>query len=509
MHTRELRIEGGMAAVFAATAEKAHAFFLESALPAGGLGRYSFIGFAPLAVFRVGADGRAEVRWADGRVERKEGEALEELRALHGRMAAEFAGAREGRSAGAEFRQDLQDGQDSGTEGLPFAGGAVGFFSYEFGLRFEGVKRTSADDLAVAEAEWAFYDGVVACEEASGRIFAATNRRDAGEAEKVLGRIEREVREALREGAVATERAESGTAVRSGMGARGAEGKTEIAANFSREGYVRAVGRVKAFIRAGDVYQINLSQRFEVAMPCGAAELYRRLRVQSPAPYGCFLNFGGVQVAGVSPERFLRVDGDAVSTRPIKGTRPRGRDAGEDAVLKAELAASEKDRAELLMIVDLERNDLGRVCVPGSVRVENLYALEAHPTVWHQVAEVSGKLAAGRDVFDCIRAAFPGGSITGAPKIRAMQIIDELEPHRRHLYTGAMGYLGFDGRAELNIAIRTITCVDGRAYFHAGGGVVWDSDPESEYEETLTKAKALRAALAQTDADASAGGERP
>ncbi|WP_138223264.1 aminodeoxychorismate synthase component I [Nibricoccus aquaticus] len=484
MHTRELRIDGGMAAVFAATAEKAHAFFLESALPADGLGRYSFIGFGPLAVFRVAAGGAAEVTWADGRVERTEGEPLEELRKLHGRI-------------GAEFGQDLQEGQDSEKERVPFAGGAVGFFSYEFGLRFEGVKRTSADDLAVAEAEWAFYDGVVVCEEASGSVFVATNRRHKGEAEKVLARIEREVRAAL-----AGEHAEVGETERSGVGGRG--GKAEIAANFSREGYVRAVGRVKEFIRSGDVYQINLSQRFETVMPCAAAELYRKLRKQSPAPYGCFLNFGGVQVAGVSPERFLRVEGEAVTTRPIKGTRPRGRDAGEDAALKAELAVSEKDRAELLMIVDLERNDLGRVCVPGSVRVENLYALEAHPTVWHQVAEVSGRLAEGRDVFDCIRAAFPGGSITGAPKIRAMQIIDELEPHRRHLYTGAMGYLGFDGRAELNIAIRTITCVGGRAYFHAGGGVVWDSDPESEYAETLTKAKALRAALTQ----AGAGGVR-
>jgi para-aminobenzoate synthetase component 1 len=292
--------------------------------------------------------------------------------------------------------------------------------------------------------------------------------------------------------------------------------KAEITANFSRADYECAVGRVKEYIRSGDVYQINLSQRFETPLPCAPAELYRRLRTHSPAPYGCFLNFGGVQVAGVSPERFLRVEDDHVTTRPIKGTRPRGRDAGEDLKLKTELAVSEKDRAELLMIVDLERNDLGRVCVPGSVSVENLYALEAHPTVWHQVAEVSGRLEAGRDVFDCIRAAFPGGSITGAPKIRAMQLIDELEPHRRHLYTGAMGYLGFDGRAELNIAIRTITCVGGRAYFHAGGGVVWDSDPAAEYEETLTKAKALRAALTDGEIGANAnerarsgdGGER-
>jgi para-aminobenzoate synthetase component 1 len=493
MHTREIAIEGGMAELFTATAEKAHAFFLESALPAGGLGRYSFIGFAPFAVFRVAAGGAAEVSWADGRVERCAGEPLEELRALHRRFAV--------KREESEVGQDLQEEQDGrigkgGADALPFAGGAVGFFSYEFGLRFEGVKRTSADDLAVPEAEWAFYDGVIACDEADGRIFAATNRREEKDAMRVLDRIEREAKAAVAERR--TNDQASGQRVWP---------RADVRANFTPEGYARAVERVKDYIRSGDVYQINLSQRFETPLPCTPAELYRRLRTQSPAPYGCFLNFGGVQVAGVSPERFLRVEGDRVSTRPIKGTRPRGKQAEEDDRLRAELAASAKDRAELLMIVDLERNDLGRVCVPGSVHVEGLYAIEAHPTVWHQVADVSGRLAPGRDVFDCIRAAFPGGSITGAPKIRAMQIIDELEPHRRHLYTGAMGYLGFDGRGELNIAIRTITCMGGRAYFHAGGGVVWDSDPVAEYEETLTKAKALRAALEMAGADRSQGGK--
>ena len=476
MRTRALAIDGGMAAVFAATADEPYAFFLESALPAGGLGRYSFIGFAPSAVFRVTAEGGAEIRWEDGRSERCEGEPLEALRALHRRMAPEFGRGAHGARDSAAF---------------PFAGGAVGFFSYEFGRRFEGEGRARADDLALPDAVWAFYDGAVVCDEGTGNISIATSLDDETAAKVILDRIEAALRGAL-SGKRAVAPANGGVAA-----------EEELTANFSRAEYLRAIERVKGFIAAGDVYQINLSQRFETKLPCAAAELYRRLREESPAPYGCFLNFGEVQVAGVSPERFLRVDGDRVTTRPIKGTRPRGRDDSEDARLKAELAVSEKDRAELLMIVDLERNDLGRVCRPGTIRVENLYALEAHPTVWHQVAEVSGALAEGKDVFDCLRAAFPGGSITGAPKIRAMEIIDELEPHRRHLYTGAMGYLGFDGRAELNIAIRTITCVGGRAYFHAGGGIVWDSDPASEYEETLAKAKALRAALTRT-----AGGSR-
>jgi para-aminobenzoate synthetase component 1 len=470
MRTRELSIEGGLSALFAAAEGKPYLFFLESSLPAGGLGRYSFLGFAPFAVFSVEGKTGVEIRWSDGRREPCAGEPLDALRALHRKFSVP--------------REPLPGGGND----LPFAGGAVGFFSYEFGQRFEGIRRTSADDLAVPDAVWAFYDGVVACDHASGKIFAATHLVDIDAADRVLRRIEADVFDLLKK--PRRERHENKR-----------ERSVAVTANFTRAGYEQAVGRVKDYIRSGDVYQINLSQRFEAALPCEPVALYRQLCRESPAPYGCFLDFGAVQIAGVSPERFLRVDGDQVTTRPIKGTRRRGRDQGEDARLKAELAASEKDRAELLMIVDLERNDLGRVCVPGSVRVENLYAIEEHPTVWHQ-AEVSGTLVAGRDVFDCIRAAFPGGSITGAPKVRAMQIIDELEPHRRHVYTGAVGYLGFDGRAELNIAIRTFTCVGGRVYFHAGGGVVWDSDPASEYEETLIKAKALRRALESFSAEA-------
>ncbi len=460
MHVRSFTIKGGMDALFAATAELPHAFFLESGLPAGGLGRYSFIGYDPFAVWRMPAGGDAEVRWRDGRVERIAGDPLESLRRFHQRFAIELQPAAP----------------------LPFAGGAVGFFSYEFGLRFEGIARTSPDDLALPEAEWAFYDAVIACDQTSGQILLASFLTDVVAAESAMARIEAIAREVLAR--------RDASMIQSARLAAG-----DLTANFTQPAYEDAVRRVKDFIRSGDVYQINLSQRFEAPLAGTPGQLYSRLRRESPAPYGCYLNFGDVQVAGVSPERFLRVEDGRVTTRPIKGTRPRGRDATDDVRLKNELAQSIKDRAELLMIVDLERNDLGRVCVPGTISVAQLFALEAHPTVWHQVAEISGQLAPDRDVFDCVRAAFPGGSITGAPKVRAMQIIDELEPHRRHLYTGAMGYLGFDGRAELNIAIRTITCTHGRAYFHAGGGVVWDSDPTAEYEETLTKARAMRAAL--------------
>jgi para-aminobenzoate synthetase component 1 len=257
------------------------------------------------------------------------------------------------------------------------------------------------------------------------------------------------------------------------------------------------VGRIRDYIAAGDVYQVNLAHRYETELEGDLPGLYLRLRRRSPAPYGAYLNFGDLHALSISPERFVSLRAGQVRTRPIKGTRPRGADAAEDARLRAELEASAKDRAELLMIVDLERNDLGRVCQPGSVRVEELYTVEAHPTVWHLVSEVSGRLAQDRDVFDLLKAAFPGGSITGAPKIRAMQIIAELEPHRRGLYCGSIGWLGFDGDAELNIAIRTLVEHRGRAYYHVGGGITWDSVPHEEYAETQAKACALREALTE------------
>ncbi len=271
-----------------------------------------------------------------------------------------------------------------------------------------------------------------------------------------------------------------------------------VDSNFTKPEYLAAIARIKDYIRAGDVYQVNLSQRFEAPLPCRPYSLYRRLRKLSPAPFAAYLNCGNLQVAGSSPERFLRIRNGRIETRPIKGTRPRGGPPDEDARLRAELLASEKDRAELLMIVDVERNDLGRICEVGSIRVDEIFRLETHPTVHHLVAAVSGKVRPGSDVIDCIRSMFPGGSITGAPKIRAMQIIDEIETRPRHLYTGAVGYLGFDGNCDLNIAIRTIYCLGDRAYFHAGGGIVWDSDPEAEYQETLDKARAMRAALTES-----------
>jgi para-aminobenzoate synthetase component 1 len=262
--------------------------------------------------------------------------------------------------------------------------------------------------------------------------------------------------------------------------------------NFIKDEYLRAVERAKGYIAAGDIYQVNLSQRFSTAAPADAVSLYRALRGINPAPFSAFLGIGDKAVLSSSPERFMKLRGRRAETRPIKGTRPRREGDGKfNALMRAELLASEKDAAELAMIVDLERNDLGRVSEYGSVRVAEPRVIEEYPTVCHLVATVESRLRPDVDALGLIQASFPGGSITGAPKIRAMEIIDDLEPTRRGVYTGSIGYIGFDGNMDTNIVIRTITISGGRAYFQVGGGIVADSEPEAEYQETLDKGRAL------------------
>jgi len=270
-----------------------------------------------------------------------------------------------------------------------------------------------------------------------------------------------------------------------------------LRSTFTRSQYEAAVRRALHYIRAGDIYQVNLSQRFEAPCRDDPFDVYLRLRSLSPAPFAAFLRFPDYTVLSSSPERFLRYTprDRRVETRPIKGTRPRGRTSAEDQALRHELLASQKDRAENVMIVDLERNDLGRVAQIGSVQVTGLFQVETFATVHHLVSTVQARLADGRDAADLLRATFPGGSVTGAPKIRAMQIIDELEPVARGVYTGAIGYIRPDGEMDLNIAIRTMVVQDGRACFSVGGGIVADSDPASEYQETLDKGAAMARAL--------------
>ena len=269
-----------------------------------------------------------------------------------------------------------------------------------------------------------------------------------------------------------------------------------IVSTFSRSDFIDAVECARRYIRAGDIYQVNLSQR--LAGPCSLTgwDFFQRLTAVSPAPFAAFLDCGDVVIASSSPERFLRVhDGRQVETRPIKGTRPRGVGPEHDAALALALAESDKDRAENVMIVDLLRNDLSRVCRPGTVRVPELFAIEHYATVHHMVSTVVGELAPEHDGVDLLRAAFPGGSITGAPKVRAMQIIAELEPTARGAYCGAIGYVSVTGALDTNIVIRTYLVLGRDVYFQVGAGIVADSDPEQEYRETLDKARGLVAAL--------------
>lgn len=271
--------------------------------------------------------------------------------------------------------------------------------------------------------------------------------------------------------------------------------KQEIQSNFSKEDYLAAIQKIKYYIEAGDCYQVNLSQRFKTPVSTSPFELYRRLRKASPSPYAAFLNLPFGAVLSSSPESFLELNQGKVITHPIKGTRRRGYSPEEDLRLKNDLLSHPKDRAELLMITDLERNDLGRVCAPGTIAVSSLQEIETFPQVHHLVSTIEGRLSPDQDIVDVLRATFPGGSITGAPKIRAMQIIHELENVPRNVYCGSIGYISRNGRAQFNIAIRTMILKEDRATFWAGGGIVADSDPESEYEETLAKAQGMMMAL--------------
>jgi len=271
----------------------------------------------------------------------------------------------------------------------------------------------------------------------------------------------------------------------------GEKNSAGIRSNFTRDAYVKAVKKAGEYIKAGDIYQVNLSQRFDIDLNMDAFELYSVLRTINPAPFAAYLNFGDIKIVSASPERFLKKDGRIIETRPIKGTRPRGVTLSEDRRLRKELLESAKDRAENLMIIDLERNDLGRICEYGSVRVKDFMACEEYSTVFHLVSTVEGRLKTEIGPIDCLMNCFPGGSITGAPKIRSMEIIEELEPVKRSVYTGALGFIGFDGNMDTSIVIRTFVIKGERAYFHVGGGIVYDSDPEREYQETLDKAKAL------------------
>jgi len=380
----------------------------------------------------------------------------------------------------------------------PFQGGAAGYIGYEYGGRLERLPAPRLDPLTLPDVVFGIYDWVIAWDHSVGRAWiVSTGLPEGGQRRAVLARDRlRMVLERLSAGAGSTSGAprERRTPALEGFPVPGIPRAEAIGlrSTFSRQGYLEAVARVREYILAGDIFQANLSQRFQARQAGHPFRAYRRLRERNPAAFSAYLATPDAVVLSASPERFLRLDHHGrVEAAPIKGTRPRGASGAEDAALAAELLASDKDRAENVMIADLLRNDLSRVCRPGTVHASALLRLESHPTVHHLVSTVVGQLEESATRFDLLRATFPGGSITGAPKIRAMEIIAELEPTARGVYCGAMGYLSVTGAMDLSIAIRTGVRIGEHFYFQAGGGIVADSDPEAEYQETLDKARAL------------------
>jgi para-aminobenzoate synthetase component 1 len=452
-----------------------YSFFLDSGMDPQRLGRYSFLGSDPFLVMSSRGMEISLVRGDEHEVQ--SGNPFDVL----GRLLEIYK-------------------LDHCPSPVPFLGGAVGYFSYDLCHFVERLPFTAIDDLKLPESYFAFYDAILAFDHLEERAYLVVT----GFPEMEEGQRLRRARMRLEElktwlyAASPTQQVPLPRRERLGEGEfqpTPENRKILLKSNCTPEEYIKAVDRVREYIAAGDVFQVNLSQRFESDLPYPPYELYKRLRRVNPAPFASYLNFQGVSIVSASPERFLKVQGDLVETRPIKGTRPRGRDAVEDQSLAQELTYSVKDRAENVMIVDLERNDLGRVCRYGTVKVAELAILETFPTVFHLTSTIVGKLRRGKSNIDLLKATFPGGSITGAPKVRAMEIIDELEPTKRSVYTGSIGYLGFNEDLDINIVIRTFLIKEGKAYFQVGGGIIYDSDPEAEYMETLDKAKALIQAL--------------
>jgi len=468
--------------------------FLDSASTASRFGRYSFLTADPVAV--VGSRG-------------PEAECVDRLTGARRSLTGDPLTA---------LRELITPHMAEVVPGVPpFQGGAAGYVAYDWGLTLERLPAPRHDDLGLPDLVLGLYDWVIAWDHETSRAWlistgmpertADTRRARATSRAAIVKRIlarpsDRTLAPSDRTFAP-SDRTFAPSPRRPFAPSYPVDrlwwpDSFQLRSSFPREGYLAAVRRVRDYIFAGDIFQANLSQRFEAAIDESAWSFYLRLRRGNAAPFAAFLDFPEVTVVSASPERFLRVDAHGhVETRPIKGTRPRGFGPEHDAALGQALAESAKDRAENLMIVDLMRNDLSRVCAPHSVRVSELFSLEHYATVHHLVSTVVGELSPGTDAIDLLRAAFPGGSITGAPKLRAMEVIAELEPSRRGVYCGSIGYWSVTGELDTSIAIRTAVVQDTRVYFSAGGGIVADSEPEQEYMETLDKARAMIDALAE------------
>jgi para-aminobenzoate synthetase component 1 len=384
----------------------------------------------------------------------------------------------------------VRDTQYAETE-LPkgmFLGGWVGYFSYELGRYIERLPETTTDDLEMPLIRLCFYDRFIAYDhvEKACWLIALQLPDDSEEPEKKLAGLEELLSESQK---IHVEQPASADLETIDF--------SQIRCNMSKDYYLRAIEKIKRYIYDGDIYQVNFSQRFECDFNAHLMDLFHWQNRYNPSPYAAYIDGDGFHVVSASPEMFITIADGYIKTKPIKGTRPRVKNAGRDFV--QELLHSEKEKAELNMIIDLERNDVAKICEPGTRKVVQPRAIESYPTVYHAVATVGGRLRSNITFCDVLKAMFPGGSITGAPKIRSMEIIDETEPTARGVYTGSIGFIGLDGSVSLNIAIRTIIIKGRKAYAQTGGGIVADSDPEAEWDETITKARALIGGIIATN----------
>lgn len=439
-----------------------YSFLLESVEGGETVARYTFTGANPEEVFR--ARGRVcTLETGSGQVEFDENP-VEQLRRLTARY------------------------HPVGVPGLPpLIGGAIGYFAYDMVRMVEAIPASGRDDLNLDDCVMMFYLGLVAFDHVRHRVWIVRNVFTDGK---------RSLREKYE--AAVTEIRRTRRKLEQPLPPERKKARArplQIRSNVTKARYLAGVRKAKAYIRAGDIFQVVPSQRFEAKISADPFDIYRALRVVNPSPYLYFLRLDDVSVVGSSPEMLVKVQGRDAFYRPIAGTLPRGRSEKEDRELEAKLLADPKERAEHIMLVDLGRNDLGRVCEYGSVKVERLMFVERYSHVMHLVSSLRGRLREGVDCFDALMSCFPAGTLTGAPKIRAMEIIDEIEPTRRGIYGGAILYLDFSGNIDSCIGLRTLVAKNGRAFIQAGGGVVADSVPESEYQESVNKARAVITAL--------------
>jgi anthranilate synthase component I len=442
--------------------EARYAFLLESVEGGEKIARYTFVGADPVEVFRYTRG--ASIIEGQGRLHWQQTNPVEFLR----HRIARYRPVR--------------------LPGLPpLVAGAIGYFAYDVVRLIERIPARGRDDMGLDDAVLMFYLGLVAFDHVQHRVWVVRNVFTEGQG-SLRAQYDGAVREIARTRRALEHPLPPHRTVRRA-------GPLRMTSNMSKARYLACVRKAKRYIRAGDIFQVVLSQRFAARTKADPFEIYRALRVVNPSPYMYFLRLDDVAVVGSSPEMLVKVQGRQAFYRPIAGTRPRGRDEKEDRRLEAELIADPKERAEHIMLVDLGRNDLGRVSEYGSVRVEQLMFVERYSHVMHMVSSLHGRLRSDVDCFDALMACFPAGTVSGAPKVRAMEIIDELEPTRRGIYAGGILYLDFSGNLDSCIAIRTLVAKGGRAYVQAGGGLVADSRPEREFQETVNKSRALLAAL--------------